>query len=42
MEEAVFTFQSVVEADQQNGVTQEDSPWQKMNTLAAGQTKIRG
>ena len=41
MEEEVSTFQSVVEAEQQNGGPQRNDPCQKMKILPAVQTRNR-
>ena len=38
MEEAVSTFYSVVEAEQQNGGPKKNDPWKKTKALRSGQT----
>ena len=39
MEEAVFTFQIVVEAGQLNGGPHQNNPWKKTKTPTAGQIR---
>ena len=42
MGEAVSIFQSIVEAEQRNGVPQKNYPWQKIRTPIVYQTRNRG
>ena len=41
MEEILYKFKSVIEAEQQNGVPNKNDPWHKMKTPPSGQTRNR-